>query len=703
MTPQPMRGSQVAFRNSLLARLLLLGVAPASVVLVLVVASDVREGLRSYRADQETLLQTTAGEIAEHFSHTNSELLSLASFIANSQSAGLFERYEDTLLVLKSLLEETPGIIGTYVDYEPKAGGIGPASLTLPSGTVTAQGRFAPYVWRDWKRDDQIIYKVNIDQDSSLYYGGVKREWELTKSQQARITEPYVYDGQMMIEQVAPIIIDGKFFGIGGVDRSLKFIDAHLRGVCAEIGADGFLLSSGWTTPGFERPRAFIAATTDAIREDQSDVQGLLRTHAVKDTPLGPLFELLTAGSTPQASYHEDPVLGERCVFVTTPIGVGGWTLVIRRTEREMLAPVWEQMRAQITTATIGLIIVAVVLTVPAVQITRRVRRAVQHADQIASGDLSVEVVTRDGGDESDSLLRSLHAMAVALQQIVRGVKQATVNINSTATQLAATAREQDGSAQSLGASTTQIAAAIKEISTTSAELASLMEGVDRSANATAELARDGKRSLGEMTAAMQSLDDGTKSIASRLSTISEKASAINSIVTTITKVADQTNLLSVNAAIEAEKAGEHGVGFLVVAREIRRLADQTAAATLDIEQTVRHMQGAVNAGVMEMDRYSDQVRRGVAESSRIGEQLGQIITEVESSTADFNRVSEGMRAQTEGAKQISDAMGQLSAGAREAVTAAQETCKAAAMLQESIGTLRQGVSAFRTGSGDHA
>ncbi len=86
----------------------------------------------------------------------------------------------------------------------------------------------------------------------------------------------------------------------------------------------------------------------------------------------------------------------------------------------------------------------------------------------------------------------------------------------------------------------------------------------------------------------MQRLADATGSISAKLGVVREKASGINSVVTTITKVADQTNLLSINAAIEAEKAGEAGRGFLVVAREIRRLADQTAVATLDIEQMVR-------------------------------------------------------------------------------------------------------------------
>ena len=96
----------------------------------------------------------------------------------------------------------------------------------------------------------------------------------------------------------------------------------------------------------------------------------------------------------------------------------------------------------------------------------------------------------------------------------------------------------------------------------------------------------------------MQALRDATGSISAKLATIGEKANGINLLVATITKVADQTNLLSINAAIEAEKAGNAGRGFLVVAREIRRLADQTAVATLDIDEMVRHMQAAVSADV---------------------------------------------------------------------------------------------------------
>src|SRR5688572_32151975 len=121
------------------------------------------------------------------------------------------------------------------------------------------------------------------------------------------------------------------------------------------------------------------------------------------------------------------------------------------------------------------------------------------------------------------------------------------------------------------------------------------------------------------MEGTMRLIMDASGAITAKLAVLSEKTANINSVVTTITKVADQTNLLSLNAAIEAEKAGEYGRGFAVVATEIRRLADQTAVATSDIEQIVREIQSAVSAGVMGMDRFAEEVRTGMNDVQRVG------------------------------------------------------------------------------------
>lgn len=168
---------------------------------------------------------------------------------------------------------------------------------------------------------------------------------------------------------------------------------------------------------------------------------------------------------------------------------------------------------------------------------------------------------------------------------------------------------------------------------------------------------------------------------------------------TTITKVADQTNLLSVNAAIEAEKAGEYGLGFLVVAREIRRLADQSAVATLDIEQMVRQMQSAVSTGVMEMDKFTEQVRHGVRSVAHVNGQLGQIIEQVQELSGRIESVSEGMSSQSQGAAQISDAMTQLTDGARQTAASLREFNSATEGLREVVASLRQELSSAPAGA----
>ena len=165
--------------------------------------------------------------------------------------------------------------------------------------------------------------------------------------------------------------------------------------------------------------------------------------------------------------------------------------------------------------------------------------------------------------------------------------------------------------------------------------------------------------------------------------------------MTTIAKVADQTNLLSVNAAIEAEKAGEQGRGFLVVAREIRRLADQTASATVDIESMVREMQSAVGAGVMEMDRFAEKVRRGVDEVVASSRQMAEVIAQVEANAARFRIVADGMASQSQGAATISDSMGGLATSAKRAIDSAEEFRRTASELQRASQVLRMTVAAF--------
>jgi methyl-accepting chemotaxis protein WspA len=198
------------------------------------------------------------------------------------------------------------------------------------------------------------------------------------------------------------------------------------------------------------------------------------------------------------------------------------------------------------------------------------------------------------------------------------------------------------------------------------------MKGVASLSEETTEPMDHEQTDLARMAEAMQHMENASRMISNRLQAINEKADNITNVVTTITKVADQTNLLSLNAAIEAEKAGEYGRGFTVVAREIRRLADQTAVATLDIEQMVREMQSAVSSGVVEMDKFILEVQHSAEDIVRISTKLSQIVMQVQSLSPRFEEVniamadlSDGMRQTSESLSETFLAIGQLNEAAR--------------------------------------
>lgn len=324
-----------------------------------------------------------------------------------------------------------------------------------------------------------------------------------------------------------------------------------------------------------------------------------------------------------------------------------------------------------------------------------RVRSATATAERVAAGDLTVRVDI-EGNDESGALLTALRGMAESLESLVSRVKRSSVELMSTATEFAATTASQEATAAGFGASSSQIAAAVKEISATSQELLATMEDVSRAANETAGIADDGRASIAGLDQTMRGLATATTGISSKLATIRDKAGDINVVVTTITKIADQTHLLSVNAAIEAEKAGEHGLGFLVLAREIRRLADQTAVSTLNIEQIVRQMQSAVSTGVSEMERFTRDVENGVATAKDVAQRFAGIIEQVKAASRRFDHVGEGMRSQNQGARQIDEAMRTLTEGARQSAASVREFNVATEHLRDAVGGLRGEISRFQ-------
>ncbi|KAA0980687.1 methyl-accepting chemotaxis protein [Pseudomonas sp. ANT_J28] len=321
--------------------------------------------------------------------------------------------------------------------------------------------------------------------------------------------------------------------------------------------------------------------------------------------------------------------------------------------------------------------------------------RIVQILEIMRAGDLSGRLnLARK--DEFGAVETGFNDMMTELTSLVSQAQRSSVQVTTSVTEIAATSKQQQATATETAATTTEIGATSREIAATSRDLVRTMIEVSTAADQASVLAGSGQQGLARMEETMHSVMGAANLVNAKLAILNEKAGNINQVVVTIVKVADQTNLLSLNAAIEAEKAGEYGRGFAVVATEVRRLADQTAVATYDIEQMVREIQSAVSAGVMGMDKFSEEVRRGMSEVQQIGEQLSQIIHQVQALAPRVLMVNEGMQAQATGAEQINHALVQLGDASSQTVESLRQASFAIDELSQVAVGLRSGVSRFK-------
>jgi methyl-accepting chemotaxis protein WspA len=311
-----------------------------------------------------------------------------------------------------------------------------------------------------------------------------------------------------------------------------------------------------------------------------------------------------------------------------------------------------------------------------------------------AAGDLTGKI-TVHGDDAIGQLADGLARMFDNLRGLINDVQKAGIQVTTSATEIAASAKQQEATGVEQAQTSVEILSTTKEISANITELVRTMEEATSVADYTTHATADAQGNLQRMDGTMQTMVAATDSINAKLAALSEKASNINSVLITITKVADQTNILSLNAAIEAEKAGEAGRGFSVVATEIRRLADQTSVSTWDIEQMLKEMQSAVSASVMGMDKFSEEIRRSVGEVRQVTNQLSGVMDQVQKLAPQFDQVLQGMQSQAVGAAQINETMMQLNDATQQTVESLKSTSEAVHQLQYAAGGLQTSVATF--------
>jgi len=421
-----------------------------------------------------------------------------------------------------------------------------------------------------------------------------------------------------------------------------------------------------------------------------------MMTRNVKETDYAKVLNrFYTHTGPPLLIRWTDPLDGQTYIFSGDKIETGDWTIVMRVSENEITTPIRQTLINVVLISCFGLLATFLILVWLARKISGPITEAVNIARKVAQGDFTATVAA-GSKDETGRLLAALDSMTRDLNSLIGQVQRSGIQVTSSTTELAATAKEQETTMSNQVASTNKVVKSVERISQVATELVETVKKVASTSEETAGFARNSQKGLSRMQEAMHHMEDASKSISSRLESINEKAENITRVVDTITKVADQTNLLSLNAAIEAEKAGEYGRGFNVVAREIRRLADQTAVATLDIEQMVQEMQSAVSTGVMEMDKFIADVKRSAEDVAEIGGQLASIIDRVQALSPRFEEVNISVGHQSKDALTISRSMTNLQEELQETLVSFRETYAAIEQLTDAARGLQNGVSRFK-------
>lgn len=437
--------------------------------------------------------------------------------------------------------------------------------------------------------------------------------------------------------------------------------------------------------------------TTIFDDQDRAEFDEFERIHGEYTKALSGVLQFYEDKKTEQA----DAMLNEQLA----PLWAAGRKQLntIIDTNRTQANHATETIANAVTTAKISMVISLIVAVLAAglcgylllQAIMSPMQRIVSILETMRSGDLSSRL-NLDRKDEFGAVETGFNDMMTELTALVSQAQRSSVQVTTSVTEIAATSKQQQATATETAATTTEIGATSREIAATSCDLVRTMTEVTSAADQASILAGSGQQGLARMEETMHSVMGAADLVNAKLAILNEKAGNINQVVVTIVKVADQTNLLSLNAAIEAEKAGEYGRGFAVVATEVRRLADQTAVATYDIEQMVREIQSAVSAGVMGMDKFSEEVRRGMAEVTQVGEQLSQIIHQVQALAPRVLMVNEGMQAQATGAEQINLALVQLGDASSQTVESLRQASFAIDELSQVAVGLRSGVSRFK-------
>ncbi|WP_111643818.1 methyl-accepting chemotaxis protein [Paranoxybacillus vitaminiphilus] len=333
--------------------------------------------------------------------------------------------------------------------------------------------------------------------------------------------------------------------------------------------------------------------------------------------------------------------------------------------------------------------------------ISRPVMAIAGAAQKIASGDLTADEIKVKNRDEIGDLAKSFNQMSKNLRELIHQVASSAEQVAASAEELTASAEQTSKAAEQIAATMQDVAAGAEkqvqsfqetsqtanEISFGAQQIASNAQSVSSIAMDAVEKATHGGKTIDVAIKQMSSINETVNGLAAVIKNLGERSKEIGQITDVITGIAEQTNLLALNAAIEAARAGEQGRGFAVVADEVRKLAEQSAQSAQQISRLISAIQEETNKAVQSMEAATKEVVSGIGVVNTAGESFNQIQSSINEVTSHIQEISSAIQQMAAGTEQMVQSMQQI---AKVAETSAAGTQEASSVTEEQLAVMEE-------------
>jgi len=606
---------------------------------------------------------------------------------------------EELINLARETLLQNPALNSTFIAWEPN--GVD-ANDVMYRGDAPGMlnGRFASWLYRD-NGGSVVLDRLTDIEDTTLLETGVRAgEYYLCPREHLKSCvgdpAPYEMNGEkaLLSSFSAPIIIDGKFQGIVGADIRVDFIQQLLGGVndqlyggvgkIALISGNGHLAAYSHDAALLGKPAAQILAP-EALKSIERLPVG--QVHYQVDETRG-LIEVLLPFSFTDTD-------ARWVLMLELPLAV-----VMQDLEQLITALAQENHSSLAAMLLIGLLIAMIglaALWLISRRITRPLRDMVAMLDDIGQGEGDLtQRLNIDSRNELGQIAAGFNAFLARLQGMIGEVVGSVQQVSDASEHTADIAIRTDKGVQTQLAEIEQVATAVHQMTATAQDVARNASQAAEAANNADRAANQGRHIVQDTGSTITELAGEIGRAVDVVQALARDSENIDAILVTIRSIAEQTNLLALNAAIEAARAGEHGRGFAVVADEVRKLAERTTGATKEIGGTIESMQSETKNAVTSMKEGENEVELGTKEASKSGDALKDILKQVNTVTTEINQIAVASEEQTATTNEIATNIQQISGVMQDTAKRIQENAGAATQLANLSKELQNLVGQFR-------